>query len=153
MSASLEQGLASLLVRRTEEGRAKARYAIDAWRKAIEAVREAEKRAHHKINLPDDQVQGIQQAAAQVRRASYVQAVYFEKKATIARNAIITTTIGVLREASSNQEGKIKLAQHALQSASGERDRDISAAKQEYNARERIGMIDVSDSEKIGLCL
>lgn len=137
MSATLEQGLASLLVHRTEEGRTKAQHAIDAWQKAIEAVREAEKKADHKINLPDDQVLDIQQAAAQVRRVSYVQAVYFEKKATVARNAIITTTIGVLREESSKQEGKMTLAQQALQTASSEYDRTISAAKEEERAKIR----------------
>ncbi|MGH8579574.1 MAG: hypothetical protein ACREVK_05425 [Gammaproteobacteria bacterium] len=132
MSATLQQGLAALLVRRTAEGRAKALHGIEAWQKATEAVRQAEKMAEHKINLPNDQVQGVQQAAAQVRRANYVQAVYLEKKATTARNAIITTAIGVFQEQSSNQEGKWTLAQHALQT---ERDRAISAAKEEKDAK------------------
>ncbi|MGH8491298.1 MAG: hypothetical protein ACREXS_21165 [Gammaproteobacteria bacterium] len=137
MSATLQQGLAALLVRRTAEGRAKALHGIEAWQKAIEAVREAEKMAEHKINLPSDQVQGVQQAAAQVRTANYVQAVYLEKKATTARNAIITTAVGVFQEESSNQQGKWTLAQHALQTASSERDRAISAAKEERDAKIR----------------
>ena len=98
MSATLQQGLASLLLRRTEEGRAKALHAIKAWQKAIEAVRQAERMAEHKINLPNEQVQGIPQAAAQVGTANYVQAVYLENQATTARNAIIATASRSLEE-------------------------------------------------------
>jgi hypothetical protein len=134
MSATMQQGLASLLVRRTEEGRAKARHGIEAWQKAIEAVRQTERMAEHKINLPNEQVQGVQQAAAQVRTTNYVQAVYLENKATTERNAILTTAIGVLQEEIKRREGEERVAQHTLQIAFSERDSAVAAAKKQSDA-------------------
>jgi hypothetical protein len=129
MSATMQQGLASLLVRRTEQGRAKARCSIEAWQNAIAAVRQAERMAEHKINLSNEQVQGVQQAAAQVRTMNYVQAIYLENKATTERNAIITAAIGVLQEEIKRREGEERVAQHALQTAFSKRDSAVAAAK------------------------
>lgn len=134
MSATLQQGLASLLIRKTEEGRAKARHGIETWQKAIEAVRQAERIAEHKINLPNEQVQGVQQAAAQVRTTNYVQAVYLENKATTERNEIITTAIGVLQEEIKRREGEKNVAQRARQTAFSERDIAVAVAENERHA-------------------
>jgi hypothetical protein len=74
MSATLQQGLASLLVRKTEEGLAKARGSIEAWQSVIAAVQQAEKIAECKINLPTEKLQCAQRAAAQIQTANYVLA-------------------------------------------------------------------------------
>jgi hypothetical protein len=94
----MQQGLASLLVRRTEEGRAKARRCIEAWQNAIAAVQRAERMAECKINLSIEQTQGVQQAAAEVDMANYVLAMHLANKAAAKRDAVITTAIGVLQE-------------------------------------------------------
>jgi len=137
MSATLQQGLASLLVRRTEEGRAKALHGIEAWQKAIEAVRQAERMAQHKINLPNEQVQGVQQAAAQVRTANYVQAVYLTNKATTARNAIIATASRALEEETKHRHRLETTARQEIYTAINERDNAITAAKTQLDAKSR----------------
>lgn len=135
MSATLQRGLASLLVRRTEEGRAKALHGIKAWQKAIEAVRQAERMAEHKINLPNEQVQGVQQAAAQVRTANYVQAVYLENKATTARNAIIASSSRALEEETKHRHRLETTARQEIYTAINERDNAITAAKTKLDAK------------------
>jgi hypothetical protein len=95
MSAALRQGLASLLVHRTEEGRTKARRHIEAWQSAVTAVQQAEKMAECNINVPTEKING---AAAQIGSANYVQAVYLENKATTERNSLIATATRALQE-------------------------------------------------------
>jgi hypothetical protein len=134
MSATLQRGLASLLVRRTEDGRANARHAVEAWQKAIGAVRQAEKMAGRKIRLPTEQVQGVQQAAAQVHAAIYVLAVYLANKATLERNSVMATATGALQREIEHCQRVEAMAEQELQTAISKRDRDITAAKQENDA-------------------
>jgi len=98
MSAALRQGLASLLVHRTEEGRTKARRHIEAWQSAVTAVQQAEKMAECNFNVPTETINGAQGAAAQIGFANYVQAVYLENKATTERNSLIETATRALQE-------------------------------------------------------
>ncbi|MGH9960867.1 MAG: hypothetical protein ACREBC_27750, partial [Pyrinomonadaceae bacterium] len=98
MSATLQQELASVLVRRTEEGRTKARRHIEAWQSAITAVQKAAKMAECEINVPTEQIYGAQGAAAQIGSANYIQAVYLENKATTERNALMATATRALQE-------------------------------------------------------
>jgi cell division protein ZapA (FtsZ GTPase activity inhibitor) len=130
----MQQGLASLLVRRTEEGRAKARRCIEAWQNAIAAVQRAERMAECKINLSIEQTQGVQQAAAEVDMANYVLAMHLANKAAAKRDAVITTAIGVLQEEIKHCDGELSGAQHGLQTAIRERDGVVTVAKKENDA-------------------
>ncbi|MGH8578776.1 MAG: hypothetical protein ACREVK_01180 [Gammaproteobacteria bacterium] len=97
-SATMRQGLASLLIRKTEGGRVKARRSIGAWRSTIAAVQQAEKMAEYKTNGPTEEFQGAQRSAAQIQTANYILAAHLDNKAMTERNAVIATATRALLE-------------------------------------------------------
>lgn len=130
MSATLQQGLASLLIRKTEAGRAKALRCIQAWQHAMTAVRQAESMAECRINLPNEQIQGVQQA--EVDKGGYVLAIFLANKATAKRNAVIAPAVKVLQEEIKHCDNEQSDATHMIQTAIRERDNAVAKAE---NAR------------------
>lgn len=61
-SATLQQGLASLGVRKMEEARTTAQHAIMAWQKAINDVHHVENISEYKLDLNNEQFKDAQQA-------------------------------------------------------------------------------------------
>lgn len=134
MSTTMQQGLASLLIRRTEAGRAKALRCIQAWQHAITAVREAESMADCRINLQNEQIQGVQQAMGEIDTANYVLAVHLANQATIKRDAVIATGVKVIQEEISHCDDEQSDATRTIQTAIRERDNAIAEAKRNHSS-------------------
>lgn len=147
MSAAMQQGLAALLVRKTEEGRAKARRSIEVWQGAIGAVHQAEKMAECKINLATNQIEGPRQAAAQVDAANYVLAAHLANKATAERNAVIRITTATLQEHISRLELEEYHNQDKIRSAVKERDSAVAELKSKRDS----GFLEFHDKRPLWL--
>jgi hypothetical protein len=132
MSTTMQQGLSSLLIRRTEAGRARALRCIQAWQHAISAVRKAESMAECRIKLPDEQVQGVHSALGEAGTANYVLAVHLANQATTKREAVQATAIKVLQEEMKHCGNKQSDATHTILKAIREQDSAVAAAE---NAR------------------
>jgi ketopantoate reductase len=133
MSATMQQALASLLVRRTGEARAEAQRRIDVWQKAIEAVWQAERIAEYKIHLPIEQVRGAA-GSDTVEMVNYILAVDLANKAIDKRNAVIATATAALQKESEERQRAETRAKQALHAATSEHDNAIAAAKREWDA-------------------
>jgi hypothetical protein len=129
MSVIMQQGLASLLIRRTDEARAKAQQRMEAWQAAIAAVQQAEKIAECKINLLAEQIEIAQRAAVKVRTANYILAVHLDKKATTERNAVIAIATEALQAEIKHRQWQETMAKQELQSAISEREYYYSSRK------------------------
>lgn len=134
MSATMQQALASLLVRRTEQGRAKARQHVEAWQKAIETVRHAGQMAECVINVPPENIAGAQRAAAKIQAVNYVTAVHLTKKATAERSVVIAIATKDMQEEINKRRWTARTAGERLQCAIRECDDAITGAKAQLAA-------------------
>ena len=141
-----EQGLAALLVRKTEEGRAKARRSIEAWQGAIDAVQKSTKMAECKINLAINQIESPRRAAAQVDTANYVMAAHLANKATAERNAVIGTATAALQEHISRLELEEYHIQDKIRFAVEERDSAVAELKSKRDS----GLLSFMKSDRSG---
>ena len=129
MSATMQQALVSLLVRKTEEGRAKARQHVEAWQKAIELVWQTGQMAECVINVPPENIEGAQRAAAKIQTVNYVTAVHLTQKATAERNVVIANVTKDLQEEINKRRLTARTAGERLQCAIKECDDVITGAK------------------------
>lgn len=95
----MKEGLADLLVRKTEEGHRNARAAVENWRKAVETAERAAKQAEYELTLPPVLTEPVSRLAQEISTANYVAAVGIAARAVSARHDMIRiATEGLERE-------------------------------------------------------
>jgi len=128
----MKEGLVTLLVRKTDESRRNAQNHVESWRKAIDAVREAEKHAECTIPLPSSLTVPVSVAVQEARVASHIVAIDLTKNASLARTDVLTFATNTLEQEIESRSEAITRAKEAMKWHENSRDmklRDAERAK------------------------
>lgn len=132
-SDGIQQGLISLLLRKTEEGRVGAKQAIESLEKAIQEVQQMGKTTECTVQLVESDIEGVLTLEKQISSSNYIQAVDFANTATSTAAGVYLTAAEALKNKLFEIDQSEEKAKTEIERIKIEHDKIYTRLHQEFN--------------------